>query len=161
MHRFTIPPCRVAMASAVEGPGPRGPGLSVCYTGSTMSTPWLIAGMLAVVILAIYSTRRSVVWSMFLASIAIGIFGALFLFMKGGAFNFMLIAQAAIVGVGVGFLVEVIGFVSDLVRTMYNRSWQTRLVVYASVLILGGLGAYLIWAYAPPEAVELSRELFR
>jgi len=115
-----------------------------------MPTPfWMTAGFLAIVILALFAWRSRVVWQSFLIGVAIGIFAALFFYIKnflsGSTYDLWIIAKTAVGGVFFGFFAEAIGLAGDLIHKLYVTNWFTRTIFYAVAFGFIGGSAYGLW----------------
>lgn len=77
---------------------------------------WAIFGAVAVVLLIIFWRKRNAVWGGLTAGIIIGIIVALFYLFKGNKFDWIIIGKGAIVGIILGFIAELLGKASDIMR---------------------------------------------
>ena len=72
---------------------------------------WTILGILTFILLAVYWRTRNAVWGGFTAGIIIGLIVALF-----SGFDWYIIGKGAILGTVAGFVAEMLGKISDLIK---------------------------------------------
>lgn len=77
---------------------------------------WIIFGILAVILLAVYWNRRNAVWGGLTLGIIAGFIAAIFFAFKGGGFTFSIVGKFAVVGTLMGFITELLGKVSDRLK---------------------------------------------
>lgn len=77
---------------------------------------WTIFGAVAVVLLIIFWRKRNAVWGGLVVGVTIGIIVAFFYLLKGNSFDWFILGKGAIVGIIIGFIVELLGKISDEIR---------------------------------------------
>jgi len=82
---------------------------------------WTILGIIAIILLIIFWQKRNAVWGGLTIGIIIGFMVTVFYLFKKGEFNWFIIGEGAILGTILGFIVELLGKVSDFVRTRESQ----------------------------------------
>jgi Na+/proline symporter len=77
---------------------------------------WTILGIITIVLLILFWRKRNAVWGGLTIGIIIGIIVALFYLFKGNGFNWFVIGKGAIAGTMLGFVAELLGKISDLIK---------------------------------------------
>ena len=77
---------------------------------------WKILGIITAVLLIVFWRRRNAVWGGFTIGIITGFIVALYFVFQGSKFNWYIIGKTAISGTMVGFIAELLGKVSDILK---------------------------------------------
>ena len=77
-----------------------------------METIWVILGIISAVLLVIYFRSRNAVWGGFTAGLIIGLIVAFFF-----GFDWYIVGKGTILGALIGFGAELLGKVSDKMRS--------------------------------------------
>lgn len=79
---------------------------------------WKILGIVAVVLLIVFffCPRRNAVWGGLTSGVIIGLIVTIIFVLKGNGFGWYVIGKCAISGIIIGFVVELVGAVSDLIK---------------------------------------------
>jgi len=77
---------------------------------------WVILGIVAVVLLIAFRQRQNAVWGGLTLGIIIGFIIAIIFVFKGSGFDWLIIGKSAIIGTMLGFVAELLGKLSDLIR---------------------------------------------
>ena len=81
---------------------------------------WVILGIVAVVLLIAFWWSRNAVWGGLTLGIIIGFIIAIIFVFKGSGFDWSIVGKSAIIGTLLGFMAELLGKLSDLVRRNTN-----------------------------------------
>ena len=76
-----------------------------------MNVVWTILGILTPILLVLYWQKRGAVWGGFTIGIIIGLIVALF-----SGFDWYIVGKGAVSGTVIGFVAEMLGKISDLVK---------------------------------------------
>lgn len=82
---------------------------------------WIILGVLAFILLIVSWRKKSAIWGGFTIGIIMGFLVALFFAAKGNGFDWFIIPKGAIAGTMLGFIMEIIGKISDFLRGGHGR----------------------------------------
>lgn len=77
---------------------------------------WKILGIITAVLLIVFWRGRNAVWGGLALGIIIGLIVAIFFIFKGSGFDWFIIGKGAISGTLLGFMVELLGKVSDFIK---------------------------------------------
>lgn len=77
---------------------------------------WIILGVVSFALLILYWRKRNAVWGGLTIGIIIGLIVAIFYLFKGSGFNWFIIGKGAVLGTMAGFIAELLGMISDLIR---------------------------------------------
>ena len=81
---------------------------------------WTILGIITIILLIIFWRKRNAVWGGLTIGIVIGFIIAIFYLFKGSGFNWFIIGKSAVLGTMAGFIAELLGKISDLIRKKNN-----------------------------------------
>ena len=82
---------------------------------------WYILGAISIILLIIFWRKRNAVWGGFTLGIILGFLVALFFVAKSRGFDWSIIAKGAIAGTMLGFIMEILGKISDFFRGGHGR----------------------------------------
>jgi hypothetical protein len=78
---------------------------------------WIILGSIAVILLAFYFRRgQNAVWGGLTIGVIVGLIIAVLVAFRGKSFDWYIILKAITVGIIAGFIAELLGKVSDLIK---------------------------------------------
>ena len=77
---------------------------------------WTILGIITIVLLIIFWRKRNAVWGGLTIGIIIGFIFTIFYLFQGSGFDWFIIGKGAILGTMIGFITELLGKISNLVR---------------------------------------------
>ena len=77
---------------------------------------WKILEVLAAVVLVLFIRKRKIVWSGLIVGFIVGIIISGISFLIGSGFNLIIVSRAAIVGVLLGFVTELLKRIPGLTR---------------------------------------------
>lgn len=77
---------------------------------------WKILGIITAVLLIVFWRSRNAVWGGLTLGIIIGLIVAIFFLFKESGFNWFIIGKGAISGTILGFIAELLGMASDLIK---------------------------------------------
>lgn len=77
---------------------------------------WKILVIIAAVLLVAFWRKRGAVWGGLTLGVILGLIVAIFFVFKGSGFNWFIIGKGAILGTLVGFMAELLGKASDLIK---------------------------------------------
>lgn len=81
----------------------------------------IILGIIAVVLLIVYSRSKNAVWGSMTIGAVIGIGVVIFQVISGVGFHWLIIVRCAMLGTLLGFIAELLGKVSDLIKRNTNN----------------------------------------
>ena len=82
---------------------------------------WLILGIVAAGLLITYWQKQNAVWGGLTLGVIIGFIIAIIFVFKGSGFDWLIIGKSTIIGTLLGFIAELLGKLSDLVRRKTNN----------------------------------------
>ena len=77
---------------------------------------WTILGIITAVSLIIFWRKRSAVWGGLTIGAIIGLIVTTIYLFKGSGFNWVIIGKGAVLGTMAGFIAELLGKISDLIK---------------------------------------------
>ena len=77
---------------------------------------WTIFGVITIILLILFWRKRNAVWGGLTIGIIIGFIVAILYLSKGSGFNWFVIGKGAILGTMAGFIAELLGKISDLIK---------------------------------------------
>ena len=77
---------------------------------------WKILGVISVALLLVFWKKRSAVWGGLIPGAIVGLFVAIYFVIRGRGFDWLIIGKGAIVGTLLGFITELLGKASDLIK---------------------------------------------
>jgi len=82
---------------------------------------WTIFAVISIILLIIYWGKKNAVWGGLSIGIVVGLIITIVYFLKDNDFSWVVIGKSALLGTMIGFVAELLGMVSDLIRNK-NRS---------------------------------------
>ena len=82
---------------------------------------WVILGIIAVVLLIAFRQKQNAVWGGLTIGIIVGFIIALVFVFRGSGFDWLIIGKSAIIGTLLGFMAELLGKLSDLIKRNTNN----------------------------------------
>lgn len=79
-------------------------------------TIWKILGIIALILLIIFWQKRGAIWGGMTLGLIIGLIIAVIFIFKGNRFDWRVIGKGAILGTFAGFVAELLGRVSNLLK---------------------------------------------
>ena len=77
---------------------------------------WIILGIITAILLIVFRGGRNAVWGGLTLGIIIGLIVAIFFVFEGSGFDGYIVGKGAILGTIVGFIAQLLGKVSDLIK---------------------------------------------
>jgi hypothetical protein len=82
---------------------------------------WIFLGILSVILLVIYFRKsKNSVWGGLTIGIPVGLVLTIIGFFKGNGFNWLIIVRVAIITTLLGFIADLLGSLSDLIKKKYK-----------------------------------------
>lgn len=77
---------------------------------------WKILGVITAILLIAFWRGRNAVWGGLTIGVVVGLIIVIFFAFKGSGFDWFIIGKSAILGALLGFMAELLGKVSDLIK---------------------------------------------